>query len=300
MPECSTNDVRRPEEQGTLRRPANDDRESIGQILRTLQRRPARTSYIVATVFAVVWVVAGLVLGWVYLPRTAGRARPDRPDRADAGRAGRDLLRADHLLLRARPHGLAVAGIAADRPVDGRGRHAARRAGDRRARIDRHRRPGDPPRGRRHGRRHRARAGARRRARDAGGERGVRARARLQRQRSAHPRAAAGSRQPARHAGRPGRADPRRHQQRASRSRPRHFPDQRAGGRAGQRGLAAHHPYARREGRAHHPRARTRRRHHDRDSSASAAATCSSASRSTSEETSRGDRRGQRPPDRRR
>src|SRR6267142_3542254 len=61
-------EVRRPEDQGTLRRPANDDRESIGTILRSLQRRPARTSYIVATVFAVVWVFAGLVLGWMYLP----------------------------------------------------------------------------------------------------------------------------------------------------------------------------------------------------------------------------------------
>ncbi len=120
--------------------------------------------------------------------RPAGHARPDRPDRADARRAGADLLRADHLLLRARPHGLAVAGVAAHHPVDGRGRHAARRAGDGGARVDRHRRPGDPARGRRHGRRHRARAGARRRARDAGGERGVRARARLQRQRGAHPR----------------------------------------------------------------------------------------------------------------
>ena len=194
----------------------------------------------------------------------AGHARPDRPDRAVARRDGLDLLRPDHLLLRARPHGLAVAGIAAHHPVDGRGRHAARRAGDGGARVDRHRRAGDPARGRRHGRRHRARAGARRRARDAGGERGVRARARLQRQRGAHPRAAAGSGQPTRYAGRPGRADPRRHQQRPSRSRQRHFPDQRAGGRAGQRGVAAHHPYAGREGRAHHPRAGHRRRHHDR------------------------------------
>src|SRR5712671_707361 len=51
-----------------LRRPANDDRESIGQILRTIQRRPARTSYIIATVFAGVWMFAGLILGWAYLP----------------------------------------------------------------------------------------------------------------------------------------------------------------------------------------------------------------------------------------
>src|SRR5262245_56280919 len=35
---------RRIEDTGPMRRPANDDRESIGQILRSLQRRPARTS----------------------------------------------------------------------------------------------------------------------------------------------------------------------------------------------------------------------------------------------------------------
>src|SRR3990170_2270755 len=32
-------EVRRPEDAGSVRRPANDDRESIGQILRSLQRR---------------------------------------------------------------------------------------------------------------------------------------------------------------------------------------------------------------------------------------------------------------------
>src|SRR5947209_18712419 len=53
------------------RRAANDDRESIGN-MRALQR-PAGTSYVTATVFAGVWVLAGLVLGWIYLPemRTA-------------------------------------------------------------------------------------------------------------------------------------------------------------------------------------------------------------------------------------
>src|SRR5262249_12317359 len=42
-------ELRAPEEQSLLRRAANDDRESIGQILRTLQRRPAHTSYVTAT-----------------------------------------------------------------------------------------------------------------------------------------------------------------------------------------------------------------------------------------------------------
>src|SRR5262245_57065008 len=61
-------EVRSPDDVGSMRRPANDDRESIGQILRSIQRRPARTSYLVATVFAVVWVLAGILLGWMYLP----------------------------------------------------------------------------------------------------------------------------------------------------------------------------------------------------------------------------------------
>ena len=45
-------EIRQPEEHSLPRRAANDDRESIGQILRTLQSRPARTSYVTASVFA--------------------------------------------------------------------------------------------------------------------------------------------------------------------------------------------------------------------------------------------------------
>src|SRR5262245_25388573 len=69
-------EVRQPEEQSLLRRAANDDRESIGQILRTLQRRPAHTSYVTATVFAGLWVLAGLVLGWMYLPELQSALGP--------------------------------------------------------------------------------------------------------------------------------------------------------------------------------------------------------------------------------
>jgi len=69
-------DVPPPEEQSLPRRAANDDRESIGQILRTLQRRPARTSYFTATVFAGLWVLAGLVLGWMYLPELQSALGP--------------------------------------------------------------------------------------------------------------------------------------------------------------------------------------------------------------------------------
>src|SRR5260221_12186314 len=69
-------ELRAPEEPSLLRRAANDDRESIGQILRTLQRRPGHTSYVTATVFAGLWVLAGLVLGWMYLPELQSALGP--------------------------------------------------------------------------------------------------------------------------------------------------------------------------------------------------------------------------------
>jgi len=69
-------EVHPPQEEPALRRPANDDRESIGQILRSLQRSPARTSYQIATVFAIAWVVVGLILGWMYLPQLEGALSP--------------------------------------------------------------------------------------------------------------------------------------------------------------------------------------------------------------------------------
>ncbi len=48
-------------------RAANDDQQSIGQILQALQRRPARTSYLVAALFSGAWVVGCLALSWAYL-----------------------------------------------------------------------------------------------------------------------------------------------------------------------------------------------------------------------------------------
>src|SRR5262249_35099372 len=69
-------EARRLDDPGASRRTANDDRESIGQILRSLQHRPARTSYLIATVFATVWVFAGLVLGWMYLPELQAALGP--------------------------------------------------------------------------------------------------------------------------------------------------------------------------------------------------------------------------------
>src|SRR5712671_5265719 len=51
------------------RRAANDDRETIGQILQALQKgRPARSVYTLATVFAGVWVVGCGLLTVGFLP----------------------------------------------------------------------------------------------------------------------------------------------------------------------------------------------------------------------------------------
>src|SRR6266403_3923575 len=47
---------------------ANDDRESIGSILRLLQQTPSKTSYLIASIFAAVWIIAGFGLGLVYVP----------------------------------------------------------------------------------------------------------------------------------------------------------------------------------------------------------------------------------------
>src|SRR5690242_2993457 len=56
-------ELRRRDDAASARRPAaNDDQESIGNILRTIQRRPAKTSYILASAFAAVWMIGGFLL----------------------------------------------------------------------------------------------------------------------------------------------------------------------------------------------------------------------------------------------
>jgi hypothetical protein len=57
------------EEPRPARRAANDDRETIGQILQAIQKgRPARNVYTIATVFAAVWVVGAALLTIAFLP----------------------------------------------------------------------------------------------------------------------------------------------------------------------------------------------------------------------------------------
>src|SRR5260370_6150551 len=57
------------EEPRPSRRAANDDRETIGQILQAIQkRRPARNVYTLATLFAGVWVLGAGLLTISFLP----------------------------------------------------------------------------------------------------------------------------------------------------------------------------------------------------------------------------------------
>src|SRR6202022_3803205 len=51
------------EEQRPARRAANDDRETIGQILQAIQKgRPARNVYTLASIFAAIWVLGAALL----------------------------------------------------------------------------------------------------------------------------------------------------------------------------------------------------------------------------------------------
>src|SRR3984957_19991772 len=57
------------EEPRPTRRAANDDRETIGQILQAIQKgRPARNVYTLATLFAGVWILGAALLTFSFLP----------------------------------------------------------------------------------------------------------------------------------------------------------------------------------------------------------------------------------------
>src|ERR1700709_750450 len=57
------------EEPRSPRRAANDDRETIGQILQAIQKaRPARSVYTLATIFGAVWLVGCALLTVSFLP----------------------------------------------------------------------------------------------------------------------------------------------------------------------------------------------------------------------------------------
>jgi len=61
--------IEEPRQATTSRRPANDDRETIGQILQAIQKgRPARNVYTLATLFAGVWLIGCGLLTFSFLP----------------------------------------------------------------------------------------------------------------------------------------------------------------------------------------------------------------------------------------
>ena len=70
---------------GAVELSLEDAARKLGLSLRTLQRRPARTSYLLASIFAGVWVVAGCALGWLYLPQLQTTLGPSGPTRPWAG-----------------------------------------------------------------------------------------------------------------------------------------------------------------------------------------------------------------------
>ena len=173
-------DLRRSDDNASPRRPAaNDDQELIGNILRTIQRRPAKHARnSLPSVFAAVWVIGGFLLGWLYLPEIQAALGPTGLTAPVLLVLGAIYLAPvvffyvlAHMAVRSQEMRLIAQSMAevamrlAEPETVGAG-------------VDRHRRSGDPPRGRGHGRRHRARVGARRRARDPGRQRGVGARTR--------------------------------------------------------------------------------------------------------------------------
>ena len=187
-------------------RAANDDQQSIGQILQALQRRPARTSYFVAAVFSAAWVVGCLALSWAYLSDLSAALGPGHsPAAIMIGLGAAALLpiifffgvahmawRSQELRLIAQSMAQVAMRLAEPESVARDSIVTVGQAIRREVAA-----MGDGV--------ERALARAER-TRNAGAERSRRARTHLQRQRGAHPRPAAGSRQPARHAGRPGRA----------------------------------------------------------------------------------------------
>jgi hypothetical protein len=59
-------------------RVANDDQQSIGQVLQVLQRRPARSSYFAATAFSAAWLVGCVFLAWAFFPDLSAAVGPGR------------------------------------------------------------------------------------------------------------------------------------------------------------------------------------------------------------------------------
>ena len=143
---------------------ANDDQQSIGQILQALQNRPVRTSYFVAAIFSAAWVVACIALSWAYLRDLNAALGPNHSSATTLIGLGAAALLpiifffgVAHMAWRAQELRLVAQAMAkvAMRLAEPEG--VARE-------FNRYGRAGNPPRGRGDGRRRRTCAGARERA----------------------------------------------------------------------------------------------------------------------------------------
>ena len=164
-PALSSQHVFEPEEiappiSGQRAYPANDDQQSIGQILRALQNRPPRTSYFFAAIFSGAWIVGCLALSWAYLGDVSAALGPNHSPMALMIGLGTAALLpiifffgVAHMAWRSQELRLIAQSMAQVAMRLAEPESVARE-------IDRHGRTGDPPRSRRHGRRRRAGAGA--------------------------------------------------------------------------------------------------------------------------------------------
>ena len=195
-----------PSDEREIAQAANDDQEAIGQVLQSMQRPPRSTAFLIATLLSVLWVISALGLMFALGGQLRGlfgdifTAIPSFIGLATALGAPVVFFYVLANMLKRSQELRAISQSMAETTL--RFAEPDTMARD----FDRHRRPGDPPRGRGDGRRRRAGARPRGRARDAGQRRGGGAGARLQRQRGAHPQSARRPRPAARDAGRPGRA----------------------------------------------------------------------------------------------
>src|SRR5712691_11971101 len=61
-------------EEPSQRRAANDDRQSVGQILQALQQRPSRTPYLIALLLSAAWTIVTVTAAWTTPPRAGSRS----------------------------------------------------------------------------------------------------------------------------------------------------------------------------------------------------------------------------------
>ncbi len=90
-------------DEAPLRRAANDDRASVGQMLQAMRGRPARLPYNIASVAAFIWTAGGLATAYLYGGELQAAFANPRVGICCRDRLRQRHRRASDLLLRARP-----------------------------------------------------------------------------------------------------------------------------------------------------------------------------------------------------